>query len=172
VATLLIVLFLIIFGSMLIEARRAAGHERGQRARGGMEPPDDVYKMMRVAYPACFLAMLAEGAWRGLPPLAVLTAGATLFVLAKTLKWWAILTLGPLWTFRVIVVPGAPLVVTGPYRWLQHPNYVGVIGEIVGVALMTGALVTGPIATAGFMILLSKRIAVESRMLHSSAHGT
>jgi len=115
---------------------------------------------------------LAEGAWRGLPPLAVLTAGATLFVLAKTLKWWAILTLGPLWTFRVIVVPGAPLVVTGPYRWLQHPNYVGVIGEIVGVALMTGALVTGPIATAGFMILLSKRIAVESRMLHSSAHGT
>ena len=157
---------------MLIEARRAARNERAQLKRGGVEPPDDVYKMMRVAYPACFLAMLVEGAWRGMPPLAVLTTGATLFVLAKALKWWAILTLGPFWTFRVIVVPGVPLVVRGPYRWLRHPNYVGVVGELAGGALMTGALVTGPIATAGFLILLSKRIAVESRMLQSSARGT
>jgi methyltransferase len=157
---------------MLIEARRAARNERAQLKRGGVEPPDDVYKMMRVAYPACFLAMLVEGAWRGMPPLAVLTTGATLFVLAKALKWWAILTLGPFWTFRVIVVPGVPLVVRGPYRWLRHPNYVGVVGELAGAALMTGALVTGPIATAGFLILLSKRIAVESRMLQSSARGT
>ena len=95
-------------------------------------------------------------------------AGATVFVLAKTLKWWAILTLGPFWTFRVIVVPGVTLVATGPYRWLRHPNYVGVVGELAGAALMTGALVTGPIAAAGFLILLSKRIAVESRMLQSA----
>jgi len=169
---MLIAVSLIIFGAMLIEARRAARNERAQLKRGGAEPPDDVYKMMRVAYPACFLAMLVEGAWRGMPPLAVLTTGATLFVLAKALKWWAILTLGPFWTFRVIVVPGAPLVVRGPYRWLRHPNYVGVVGELAGAALMTGALVTGPIATAGFLILLSKRIAVESRMLQSSARGT
>ncbi|OLC44032.1 MAG: hypothetical protein AUH43_19510 [Acidobacteria bacterium 13_1_40CM_65_14] len=169
---MLIGLSIIIFGAMLIEARRAARNERAQLKRGGVEPPDDVYKMMRVAYPACFLAMLVEGAWRGMPPLAVLTTGATLFVLAKALKWWAILTLGPFWTFRVIVVPGVPLVVRGPYRWLRHPNYVGVVGELAGAALMTGALVTGPIATAGFLILLSKRIAVESRMLQSSARGT
>jgi len=168
---MLIALSIIIFGTMLIEAHRAAGNERAQRRRGGVEPPDDVYKMMRVAYPACFLAMIVEGAWRGTAPLVILTTGATLFVLAKALKWWAILALGPFWTFRVIVVPGVPLVVRGPYRWLRHPNYIGVAGELAGAALMTGALVTGPIATAGFMILLSKRIAVESRMLRSSARG-
>jgi methyltransferase len=164
-------LALLIFGTMLIEARRAAVNERAQLRRGGIEPPDDVYKMMRVAYPACFLAMLAEAAWRGLPPLPILAAGATVFVLAKALKWWAILTLGPCWTFRVIVVPGVTLVATGPYRWLRHPNYVGVVGELVGAALMTGALVTGPIAAAGFLILLSKRIAVESRVLQSATRG-
>ena len=54
---------------------------------------------------------------------------------AKALKWWAILTLGRFWTFRVIVVPGATLVAGGPYRWLRHPNYVGVIGELVGVGV-------------------------------------
>jgi methyltransferase len=166
-----VALALVIFGTMLVEARRAAVNERAQLRRGGIEPPDDVYKMMRVAYPACFLAMLAEGAWRGLPPLAIVIAGATVFVLAKALKWWAILTLGPFWTFRVIVVPGVTLVATGPYRWLRHPNYVGVVGELAGAALMTGALVTGPIAAAGFLILLSKRIAVESRMLQSATRG-
>ena len=168
---MLIALFVVVFGAMLIEARRAARNERAQLARGGLEPSGDVYKMMRVAYPACFLAMAAEGAWRGTPPIAFMAAGATVFVLAKSLKWWAILTLGPFWTFRVIVVPGMPLVVKGPYRWLRHPNYVGVFGELAGAALMTGALATGPIATAGFLILLSKRIAVESRMLQSSARG-
>jgi len=169
---MLIAISLAIFAPMLVEARRAAVNERAQLRRGGVEPPDDVYKMMRVAYPACFLAMLAEGALRGRPASGALIAGATLFVLAKAIKWWAILTLGPRWTFRVIVVPGLPLVASGPYRWLRHPNYVGVIGELVGAALMTGAIVAGPIATAGFTILLSKRIAVESRMLASSARGT
>jgi methyltransferase len=164
---------LAVYAPMIVEARRARRHELAQLARGGVEPPDDVYKMMRVAYPGAFLAMLLEGAWRGGPPAAAtVAAGATVFVLAKSLKWWAILTLGPFWTFRVIVLPGVPLVVRGPYRWLRHPNYVGVVGELTGAALMTGALVTGPIATAGFLALLSKRITVESRMLEGAARGT
>ena len=169
---MLIAIVFAIFVPMLVEARRAAVNERAQRGRGGVEPPDDVYKMMRVAYPGCFLAMLLEGLWRGTPPAGVLLAGAILFVLGKAIKWWAILTLGSFWTFRVIVVPGASLVATGPYRWFRHPNYIGVVGELAGAALMTGAIVTGPLATAGFMFLLSKRIAVESRMLASSARGT
>ena len=97
-----------------------------------------------------------------------LTAGATLFGCAKVLKWWAIATLGPFWTFRVIVLPGVPLVASGPYRWIRHPNYVGVIGELIGTALITGAVVSGPLVTAIFMALLSKRIDVESRMLHAA----
>jgi methyltransferase len=87
------------------------------------------------------------------------------FASAKALKWWAILTLGRFWTFRVIVVPGAPLVTSGPYRLLRHPNYVGVIGELVGAASMTGALATGPVATLAFGLLILKRIEIEQRAL-------
>ena len=50
----------------------------------------------------------------------------------------------------MIVVPGDRLVTTGPYRYLRHPNYVGVVGELVGAAMMTGALFTGPIAVFVF----------------------
>jgi methyltransferase len=96
-------------------------------------------------------------------------AGAVVFAAAKALKWWAILSLGPFWTFRVIVVPGAPIVATGPYRWLRHPNYVGVLGELAGVAAFTGALVSGPVAIVAFAGLLIRRIAVEERMLETAA---
>ena len=154
-----------VFAPMLLETLLASMNERAQRARGGVEPADDIYKMMRIAYPGAFLVMLAERSVGGAPPIGVLLAGATLFAAAKALKSWAIAALGPAWTFRVIVVPGAPLVGSGPYRFVRHPNYVAVVGELVGAALMTGAFVSGPIATALFGMLLRKRIAVEDRML-------
>jgi methyltransferase len=162
---ILLLIALGIFVPMLLEARVSERNERVQRARGGIEPPDDVYKMMRVAYPGAFLAMLAEGTWRGHAIGGLLISGIVVFVFAKALKWWAIGALGRFWTFRVIVIPGVSLVTTGPYRLLRHPNYVAVVGELVGAALMTAAAITGPLATAGFSVLLSKRIAVEARAL-------
>ena len=159
---------------MLLEAARAARNERIQRARGGIEPAGDVYRWMRVVYPAAFAAMMVEGAWRGLPPLPVVVAGMLVFAAGKTIKWWAITALGRSWTFRVIVVPGAPLVVSGPYRWVRHPNYVGVMGELAGVGLIAGAPVTGALALAIFGTLIAKRIAVEERTLRDagrSSHG-
>jgi methyltransferase len=120
-----------------------------------------------VVYPASFAAMIAEGAVRGSAPSAVAITGAAIFIAAKALKWWAIASLGPFWTFRVIVLPGATLVADGPYRWIRHPNYVAVIGELVGVAAMSGAPITGAIAVAVFALLLVKRIAVEDRTLRT-----
>ena len=160
--------FALVFVFMLVEARRAAGNERAQRARGGVEPAGDVYALMQLIYPASFLLMLAEGAWRGASPQPFFVAGATLFAAAKGLKWWAILSLGPFWTFRVIVVPGSRRVVSGPYRFVPHPNYVAVVGEFIAVAVMTGALVSGPLALLAFAALLVKRIAVEEQALHVS----
>lgn len=161
----MILVALAVAAFMVAEALRAARNEHAQRARGGIEPAGDVYRIMRVAYPGSFAAMLAEGALRGFPPFAIVLAGAAVFAAAKALKWWAILTLGPFWTFRVIAVPGAALVHRGPYRLVRHPNYIAVVGELAGVAMMTGALVTGPVATIVFCALLWKRTAIEDHAL-------
>ncbi len=165
---MLMLVFVVVFAGMLVEARRAANNERAQRSRGGLEPPGDVYPLMQIAYPASFLVMLAEGVWRGTPSWRVFVAGAIVFAAAKALKWWAILSLGPFWTFRVIVVPGSMRIATGPYRFVPHPNYVAVVGEFVGIALMTGARASGPVTLLLFATLLVKRIAVEERMLRTS----
>ena len=158
---------LLVFVPMVIEARRAALNERAQRARGGVEPAGDVYALMQVAYPAAFLVMIADGWAHGVVPGPLFVAGLVVFAAAKALKWWAILSLGPCWTFRVVVVPGSPLVADGPYKWLRHPNYVAVIGELAGVVLMTQSFVIGTVLTVLFGWLILNRIAVEQHALLS-----
>ena len=166
---MLILVAALVYVPMLIEARRAARNERDQRARGGIEPAGDVYAAMRIVYPALFLAMIGEAAIRGLPHRSVVLAGLLVFLAGKAIKWWAILTLGPSWTFRVIVVPGAPLVNRGPYRFLRHPNYAGVVLELAGVALLAGAAISGPLSIVLFGVLLNRRVRVEQRALASAA---
>ena len=172
---MLALLLIVVFVPMLVEARRAARNEHAQRSRGGIEPSGDVYSLMRVAYPAAFLVMIAEGLWRHAPwePASWRMAifGLALFVVGKALKWWAIVSLGPAWTFRVIVVPGAPQIAGGPYAYLRHPNYVGVVLELAGIALASGARVSGPLVTLAFGALMMKRIFVEEKALSRARAG-
>lgn len=135
------------------------------RSRGAVEPPDDVYRTMQWAYPAGFVVMAIEGALRGPAPEPALAAGILVFGLAKALKGWAISSLGTRWTFRVLVPPGDRLVATGPYRFLRHPNYLAVGGEIAGAALLVGAFISGALFLVGFGWLMRRRIAVEERAL-------
>jgi methyltransferase len=155
----------LVFVPMAIEARVSAAHERTLRAQQAIEPADDVIGMMQVAYPGAFLLMLIEEIVRGAPDAGWLTAGLALFAAAKALKYWAIAALGSRWTFRVLVPPGGHRIATGPYRWLAHPNYIAVAGELTAVAIATGAVITGPIATLAFILLMRRRVAVEERAL-------
>jgi methyltransferase len=155
----------VVFLLMLAESRLSRSNEQALRARGALEPADDVYRTMAWAYPASFLAFGVEGTLAGPPPAAVMVSGVLVFAGGKAMKYWAMASLGPRWTFRVLVLPDAPLVTRGPYAWLRHPNYVGVIGELLGVALIAGAAVTGALALLGFGWLLRRRVQVEDRAL-------
>lgn len=160
-ATALLGVMLFMLGEFSVSTR----NERLLRARGAVEPPDAVYSTMRWAYPAVFVAMAAEGMLFGPVPRPVLVAGIAVFAIAKVVKFWAITTLGERWTYKVLVLPGVPLVTGGPYRFVRHPNYVGVVGELVGMALITGARVTGPLGLILFSWLLMRRIQAEERAL-------
>ena len=156
------------FVPMAFEARLAAAHDRALRAAGAREPLHDVFPLMQVAYPAAFLAMAFEAWRRGAEANAVFLAGLIVFALAKWIKYWAITTLGRRWSFRVLVLPGSPLITTGPYRFMRHPNYLGVIGEIGGLAVMAQAPIAGITSLLVFAALLVMRIRVEERALDRS----
>jgi methyltransferase len=155
---------------MLVELWLSTRNERALRARGAIDAPDPVYSTMRLAYPGVFMAMAVEGLWAEPVPAAVLVAGIAVFVAGKAFKSWAIATLGQRWTYKVLVLPGLPLVSRGPYRFVRHPNYVGVVGELIGMALVTGARFTGPIGMVFFSWLLLLRIRAEDRALRSGIY--
>lgn len=150
---------------MLAELRRSRVNERALRQRGAVEPPGDVYRLMAVVYPAMFVMMATEGLVTGPAREAALIAGFIIFTAAKLLKLWAISALGPRWSYRVLVLRDAPLVTTGPYARLRHPNYVAVFGEIAGFALMVGARLSGVASLLAFAVLVRKRIAIEEKAL-------
>jgi len=151
------------------EAILSSFNERQLRARGAIEPAGDVINAMRFAYPGAFLAMGIEGALTGPAPATLLVGGLALFGLAKALKIWAISSLGGRWSYRVLILPGVPLVTTGPYRFIPHPNYVAVVAEIVSIALIVWAPFTGMLSAIGFGYLMVARIRVEDRALGRGA---
>jgi methyltransferase len=65
----------------------------------------------------------------------------------------------------VLVPPNSPLVTSGPYRYLHHPNYVAVVGELAGVALMAHAPVAGSLSLVVFGLVLAARVRTENRAL-------
>ncbi len=154
---------------MIGETWVSARHESRLRSRGALEPSDDLFRVMRVAYPAAFVVLTAEGLVRGLPDASWWGPGLAIFIAAKVLKGWAMAALGERWTFRVLVLPGVPLVGTGPYRYVSHPNYLAVVGELVGMAALMGATWSALPVWAGFGWLLERRIRVEERALGAAA---
>jgi methyltransferase len=94
-----------------------------------------------------------------------------LFIVLQIARFWVLLTLGRRWTIRVIVVPGERLVARGPYRYLRHPNYAVVAGEIAAVPLALGL----PIYALAFSVLnagvLAIRIPAENAALAAAAFG-
>ena len=151
--------------AMAFEAVVAARHDLVLRGLGASEPPVDVYPIMRIVYPGAFLAMLAEGAWRDVHNGTLVTVGVAAFVLAKAIKYWVIATLGTRWTFRVLVPPGSSRIVRGPYRWIDHPNYIAVALELAGTAIAMHALLTGPIAVVTFCLVMIQRVRIEEKAL-------
>lgn len=162
----------VIIGLLLAETRVSARHQRVLLARGAAMPPGDVYLAMAVVYPLSFIAMGIEGFWRGAqsgsaggPGPAFLLSGVLLFMASKGLKYWAIGALGDRWSFRVLVLPDEPLVSRGPYQYVAHPNYLAVVGELLGTAMMMEAWLTGVLSLAVFGTLLWRRVTFETEAL-------
>jgi len=91
-----------------------------------------------------------------------------IFVLLQIARIWVIATLGERWTTRIIILPDAPLVARGPYRWVNHPNYLVVISEIAVLPLVWGLWPVALLFSALNAAVLSIRIREENRALRSA----
>ncbi|MDJ0637693.1 MAG: isoprenylcysteine carboxyl methyltransferase family protein [Paracoccaceae bacterium] len=147
----------------LVVARRNAA---SSFARGGREFGASHYPWMVALHTGFLIGCVAEVwllqrvfvPWLGFPMLAVAIA-------AQMLRWWCIRALGRAWNTRVIVVPGQTKSRRGPYRYLDHPNYVAVVAEGVALPLIHGAYLTAIVFTVLNAALLRVRIKCEAQAL-------
>ena len=133
------------------------------RARGAYEVAPGHYPLI-VALHSVWLAGLWYLVLSGSAD-AVSWAWLGVFVVLQVLRVWVIATLGPRWTTRIIVLPGAPLVTTGPYRFVSHPNYCVVAAEILVLPLVFGVLWYGLVFSVLNAMVLWIRIRAEATAL-------
>ena len=141
-------------------------HARALLARGAVEHGKGHYPPM-VALHTAFLMGCALEPWLADRPFIPALGFPMLLVAlaAQGLRWWAITTLGVHWNTRVIVLPSAARISSGPYRWFPHPNYVAVIAEGIALPLVHSAWLTALVFTALNAWLLSVRIRTEDAAL-------
>jgi methyltransferase len=141
----------------VVELAHARRNARALLAAGGRETGAGHYPLFVALHGSWMVAL----AFLANPDLAPDWALIATFALLQLMRLWVIVSLGPYWTTRVIMVAGAPAVRTGPYRYLRHPNYAVVALEIPVVSLAVGlprvALVFGCLNA----LLLLYRIHVE-----------
>jgi len=143
------------------ELALARRNTRALLARGGGERGARHYPLLVFLHTAWLVAMalLIPAGTRPDPVL------MTVFVALLGARVWVIASLGPYWTTRIITVPGAPLVRRGPYRFLRHPNYLVVAGEIAVLPLAFGAWGIALAFSIANALLLAHRIRVEEAAL-------
>lgn len=154
-----IVGFLVI--QRLAELAFARRNQRALAARGAIEVGRRHYPALVALHAAWLMALLGTID----PRTPVSTPLLVVFILLQFGRLWVLTTLGSRWTTRVMVLPGARRIRSGPYRYVNHPNYLIVIGEIAVTPLMFGAWTLAMVASVLNLLLLRIRVGVENAAL-------
>jgi methyltransferase len=155
---------ILVLGS--VTAQRVAelwlAHRNTRRllARGAVEASPGHYPLI-VAMHAAWLA----GLWLLALDRPIQLAWLSLFVLLQMARLWVLVSLGERWTTRIIVLPGEALVRSGPYRWVSHPNYLVVAGEMLALPMVFGLVAYALAFSVLNAAVLFVRIRAESAAL-------
>ncbi len=153
----------------LFELWLSKRNARRALARGGIELGRGQYQIMVVFHTLFIIACAVEATFRNPSFPESLSVRALIGeAAAQALRYWSVATLGQSWNTRVIVIPNAPPVTRGPYRYIRHPNYAAVALEIACVPLIRGLMITAAVFSAANAILLAFRIRLEEHALGES----
>jgi len=162
---LLVLAVVLVTFQRLFELVLARKNERRVRARGAVERGQRHYLLIVALHSLWLVSTLVEGLLRGPELPAFWPVPLALFLLVQPLRYWAIFSLGKRWNTKILVLPGEKPVRCGPYKYIDHPNYVVVVVEILTFPLIFGAWITALVFTIFNAAILSVRIREENRAL-------
>jgi methyltransferase len=144
----------------LVVARR---NTRRLKTRGAIELAPGHYRLIVAVHAGWLISLWLFGRHQEVNAVALAA-----YLVLQGFRFWVFWTLGARWTTRIIVVPGEPLVSAGPYRWLSHPNYAVVTGEIAVLPLVFCLPWIAALFTILNAFVLTIRIRAENRALAAS----
>jgi methyltransferase len=136
-------------------------------ARGAREVGAGHYPLFILLHGSWLVALALVVPWSTEPSWALVA----IFAVLQALRVWVVASLGRFWTTRIITLEGAPLVRRGPYRWVRHPNYWVVVGEIAVLPLAFGAWHVALVWSVLNAVLLRHRIRLENAALAARRDG-
>lgn len=147
----------------------AKRNEKMMRAKGAYEVGASHYPFMIALHVSFFISLLIEVLYfkSTVVPFYELLV---VFILLQLFRVWCLASLGMYWNTKIIILPGANVVVKGPYAYIRHPNYLVVCLEIVVLPLLFQAYVTAILFTILNLIMLSVRIPIEERALKEATN--
>jgi methyltransferase len=153
----------------LLELRLSRRHQRDLARLGAHKRADRQYRWMIALHAGVLAGAALEVIFLRRPFIAPLAAAALLaFLLATMLRWWVIRTLGTHWNTEVVDSATLGVIDKGPFRWIRHPNYLGVFVEMIALPLVHTAWITAIFAAAGNVLVLRNRLRVEEGVLDSA----
>ena len=161
----------LLFISLLIIQRvseliLAGRNERAVRGMGALEYDENGYRTIVLMHAAFFVSLAAEYFLLNRTLNTYWPQLITIFLAAQALRYWAIASLGKFWNTKILVVPGAPPVGKGPYRYLKHPNYIAVAIEMAVIPLIFSCYITCVLFSALNLLALRRRIKIEESALY------
>ena len=150
----------------LVELRISRRNQQLLLARGAQRVPEPHFRWIVAIHTAVLLGAAAEVLFLRRSFLPLLGAAMfAIFLASNALRFWVIRTLGDLWSVQVMDSTRLGVVTTGPFRYVRHPNYAGVILEMLSLPLIHTAWITAVVTAIAYSWVLSKRLAAEEPVL-------
>jgi methyltransferase len=147
---------LLVLGQRGLEELYSQFNTRALLRKGAYEVGEEYYPVVAVTH-LCWIAGIALAPREATVYAAPLAA----FLILQVVRYWIIAALGPYWTHRIIVLPGAPIVKRGPYRFLRHPNYAVTLAETLLLPLAFGEVALAVVFTIIWAVVLRYKIILE-----------
>jgi methyltransferase len=163
IVTFAIIILGLVTLQRLSELWIAKRNTRWLMERGGREVASEHYPLIVLLHAAWLI-----GLWVLAHDLSPSLHWLGLFLVLQALRVWVLITLGRRWTTRIIVLPKAPLVTEGPFRFISHPNYCVVVAEIIVLPMVFGLVWYALLFTVLNAIVLTIRIRAENQALATS----
>jgi len=141
-------------------------NQRQLEIQGVRKIPEPHFRWMVVLHGSVLLCAGLEVIFLHRPLIPALAIPMlALFILSNALRWWVILTMAGHWNVEIMDSAHVGVVTEGPYRWVRHPNYVGVVLEVFSLPMIHTAWITAIGGAFGYMMLLRRRLKLEDGVL-------